>query len=274
MSSGSKETRTGSKILVESAVMIAVATVLSLFKFIDLPYGGSVTIASMLPIIIISYRHGVKNGLLAGLAYAILQQLLGFKTLSYVTSWQSVVAVMLLDYIVAFTVVGLGGMFRKKSSQSGALVCGTITVCILRYICHVISGATVWAGLSIPTNAALIYSIGYNATYMIPETIVTAELAYYIGSVLNFRNDSITYVSNTSKKSIPVLNWIAGLILTVAVFIDVRAVFSYLQNAETGEFDATGFAQVNWVFVIAVAAVAAVIAAVLFVISSKRDKER
>ncbi|MBO6214127.1 MAG: energy-coupled thiamine transporter ThiT, partial [Lachnospiraceae bacterium] len=158
------------KMIVESAIMIAIASVLSMFKLIDLPYGGSVTIACMLPVIIISYRYGIKWGMLTGLVFSIIQQLLGLNTLSYVTTWQSVLAVVLLDYIIAFMATGLGGAFREKiPSQPKALVLGTILVCVVRYICHVISGATVWAGLSIPTNAALAYSFGYNATYMLPE---------------------------------------------------------------------------------------------------------
>ena len=71
----------------------------------------------MLPIIIIAYRNNIKWGLLTGLAFGIIQQLLGLKTLSWVTTWQSILAVILLDYIVAFTVAGLGGVFRKTTSQ-------------------------------------------------------------------------------------------------------------------------------------------------------------
>ena len=99
--------------LVESAMMVALATVLSLLKIIELPYGGSVTVASMLPMIILAYRHGLGWGFGAGVVYAALQQLLGLNNLSYVTGWQSVLAVIMLDYIVAFTVVGLGGIFRR-----------------------------------------------------------------------------------------------------------------------------------------------------------------
>ncbi|MBE6645692.1 MAG: energy-coupled thiamine transporter ThiT, partial [Ruminococcaceae bacterium] len=131
--------------LVESAMMIALATVLSIFKIIEMPYGGSVTIASMLPMVILAYRHGLGWGIGAGAVYAVLQQLLGLNTLSYVTGWQSVVAVIMLDYIVAFTVVGLGGIFKKISkSQRAALAYGSLLVSLLRYACHVISGATVW----------------------------------------------------------------------------------------------------------------------------------
>ena len=260
------------RMLTEAAIMLALATVLSIIKILELPYGGSVTVACMLPVIIISYRHGVKYGLLVAFVYGVIQQLFGLKTLSYVTTWQSVVAVILLDYIIAFTVIGLGGLFRKVSSQSYGLLLGTFLVCALRFLCHVISGATVWAGLSIPTNAALIYSIGYNATYMIPETIVTAAAAYYIGSVLEFRGDSITNLKKEDRAGIPVLNWVSGLIVVVAIVFDAVNIFMHLQNAESGEFDATGFANVNWKLIGVVTAVAVVIPVILLIVSKLTKK--
>ena len=258
--------------LTEAAIMLALATVLSIVKILELPYGGSVTVACMLPVIIIAYRHGVRYGLLVAFVFGVIQQLIGLKTLSYVTTWQSVVAVILLDYIVAFTVIGLGGAFRKVSSQAYGLLLGTFLVCFLRFVCHVISGATVWAGLSIPTNAALIYSIGYNATYMIPETIVTAAAAYYIGSVLDFRGDSITNLKKEDRAGIPVLNWVSGLIVVVAIVFDAVNIFMHLQNAESGEFDATGFASVNWKLIGVVTAVAVIIPLILLVISKLTKK--
>ena len=260
--------------ITEAAIMIALATVLSLIKLLDLPYGGSVTIASMLPVIIIAYRHGLKFGLLTGFVFGIIQQLLDLNTLSYVTSWQSVVAVILLDYLIAFVVLGLGGSFKNISSQPKGLLLGSVLACLVRYICHVISGATVWAGLSIPTNAALAYSIGYNATYMIPETIVTAVVAYYIGSMLDFRSDNITQLGRSDKTGIPVLKWIGGLIAAAALVFDIRTVFSNIQNAETGEFDATGFASVNWILIAAVSVIAIIAAIVLFYISSKKKEKK
>ncbi|MCR4688130.1 MAG: energy-coupled thiamine transporter ThiT [Saccharofermentans sp.] len=261
-----------SRMLAEGAIMLALATVLSLLKILDLPYGGSVTVACMLPCIIISYRYGLKFGALTGLVFAIMQQLLGLKNLSYFTTWQSVVAIILLDYIVAFGVVCFGGLFRKISNQATGLMLGSILVCILRFICHTISGATVWAGLSIPTNAALIYSIGYNATYMVPETIVTALAAYYIGSVIDFREASIKHVSSKGETKAPYLKWIAGLVVVGALVFDIVSVFMHLQNAETGDFDITGLASANWTLVAIVSAAALVIAGCLFIISSKKNK--
>ena len=120
--------------LVECAIMIALATVLSMVKLAELPYGGSITIASMLPIAIIAYRRGMGWGLGSAFVYAVIQQLLGLNSLSYVTTWQSVVAVILLDYIVAFTVVGFAGIFRNAiKSQAAALTLGC--VCIRPPLC-------------------------------------------------------------------------------------------------------------------------------------------
>lgn len=190
--------------LVESAVMVALATVLSRIEIVDLPYGGSVTIASMLPIAIIAYRHGLGWGLGAGLVHGVIQQLFGLNNLQWVSGWQSVLAVILLDYIVAFAVVGLAGVFRKAvKNQATALTLGCVLVCVLRYICHVISGATVWAGLSIPTQAALGYSFIYNATYMLPETIILVVAALYVGSTVDFRAETPTRCAEKRKLETP-----------------------------------------------------------------------
>lgn len=256
--------------IAETAIMLALGIVLSLVKLLDLPYGGSITVACMLPVILIAYRYGIGYGLITGLLFGISQQLLGLNTLSYVTTWQSIVAVIMLDYIVAFAVIGFGGLFRRISNQATGLVAGVIFVCVLRFLCHVISGATVWAGLSIPDNAALIYSIGYNATYMIPETIVTAVAAYYVGSVLDFRGPAITHLSGKKETKLPVLSWIAGFLIAGAVIFDVVNVFMFIQNAETGEFDVTGLVNVNWQMILIVTVICFVVAGILTIFATKK----
>ena len=263
-----------SRRLTEAAIMIAIATILSILKLASLPYGGSVTIASMLPIIIIGYRHGVRWGLLSGLAYGVIQQLLDVNTLSYATSWKAAVAIILLDYIVAFMVAGLGGVFRNKLKQPIALLWGAILISVLRYACHVISGATVWAGLSIPSKAALAYSLSYNATYMVPEAIVTALIAYYIGSVLDFGNDTLRYYTVKNENKIPAAKIIAGIIIAGSLIFDTVSVFSKLQNAESGEFDITGLSAVNWTPVIIVSVCAVVAAILLFTVFSKKKNSK
>ena len=251
--------------LVECAVMIALASALSFFPILKMPYGGSVTFASMLPIILIAYRNGFGWGLGSGFAFAFIQQMLGLDNLSYVSTWQSVLAVIILDYALAFVVLGLGGIFRGKlKNQSVEMVLGTVFVCAIRYLCHVISGATVWAGISIPTKAALIYSIGYNATYMIPEVIVTAVVAYYVASMIDFRKEKIGMISASNEKiklptSCKVLRIVSTTAVVAATVFDAVAVFSHIQDGDSGEFTFAHMGEVAWTPVIIVSAVAAVI---------------
>ena len=111
--------------LVESGLMLALATILSMVKVLDLPYGGSITAFSALPILLVGYRHGTAHGLFTAFAYALMQLILGLNTLNYATSVGAAVAIVILDYLLAFTVLGLGGIFRKKvQSQGAALVLG------------------------------------------------------------------------------------------------------------------------------------------------------
>ena len=258
--------------LVESAMMVALATVLSVFKIIEMPYGGSVTIASMLPMIILAYRHGALWGIGSGGVYAVLQQLLGLNTLSYVTGWQSVVAVITLDYILAFTLVGLGGIFRRMcKTQSCALVSGAALVTLLRYVCHVISGATVWAGLSIPDGAALIYSIGYNATYMLPEAIILIAVSHYIGCAVDFSKPIPERAVTQHRQGDYSLNILGGLSFLLALVVDVWLIAPNLQDEETGEFILQGLQNVEWIAVGIVSVLAAAIGTALLVIS-KRNK--
>lgn len=253
--------------LIECAMLIAIATVLSLIKLVDLPYGGSVTAASMLPMIIIAYRNGFGWGLGSGLVYGVIQQLLGLHTLSWVTTWQSVVAVILLDYVISFAVTCAGGIFRKKINHSGtAVALGALFACVLRYACHVISGCTVWAGLSIPTTAALTYSFAYNATYMLPETIVLMVVGYYIGTVLDFEKD--IPVRRPYEKG-GKLQLAAGIFCAAAVIFDTVSVFAKLQDGETGDFVISNLSLVNWPLVGIVTAVCVIPAVILFVLGKK-----
>lgn len=258
--------------LTESAIMLAFATVLSLIKVIDLPYGGSITACSMLPILIIAYRYGTAWGLFTAAAFSLLQLVTGMNSVGYFTSPGAVTAVILLDYIIAFMVLGLGGIFRNRvKSQSTAMVLGGLLACVLRYICHTISGCTVWAGLSIPDSDALIYSLAYNATYMVPETIILLLGAVYVSRVLDFRSENITRIQVQAKKPdlAVFFSGVAKTALLVAAVWDVVSIFPCLQNPETGDFDITGINTVNWVSVGIVTAVGVVLAVVFFLLCKR-----
>ena len=179
------------RILTESAIMVALATVLSLLKIWEAPYGGSVTVISMAPIIILSLRRGVKTGLLAGFAHSLIQLLLGLNNVAWIPDAGGIVVCILTDYILPFTLLGLAGCFRnvkftgsEKTNLILSAVLGTLLVCLLRYLCHVVSGAVIWYALDLdwyaddPTHivhkyGAWMFSAIYNGGYMLPETIVT-----------------------------------------------------------------------------------------------------
>ncbi len=132
--------------LCECAVMVALATVLSLIK-IEFPYGGSITICSMLPILIIGYRYKPLVGCLTGVAYGLIQMLFGMSNFAYATSWQAALMILFFDYLIAFGVIGLGGVFRGIKNQAVGLALGALLASVLRFLCHFLSGITVWAVL-------------------------------------------------------------------------------------------------------------------------------
>ena len=261
--------KTNIRALTESSIMIALSIVFGFVKLIDMPYGGSVTLASMLPIIIIAYRHGAGWGIGAALANSLVQLITGISYFSYFTTWQSILALVLFDYIFAFAVFGLGGIFRGRLSQGAALSLGALLTSAVRYICHVISGATVWAGLSIPSGAALIYSFGYNATYMIPETIILVLAALYLGQLVDFEREIPTRKrSDVIDRAGAIAISLAGLVALSAVAADLALIFPKLQNAADGSFDITGLKEVPWGIVLAVT-LTAVLAVLLILIIPK-----
>ena len=188
--------------LVTSAVMISMAFVLSFVKFTGLPYSGSVTCFSMVPIVILGCMYGNVWGLGCGLIYGVLQAMQGAMLSKAFIGMGAgeIVAVCFLDYIAAFTVLGLGGMFIKKAvdeNNTGKIItCGAIgafVVSAMRYVIHIISGAVLYGsyaewffteefvngfGNAILDNfsgagLATVYSAVYNGLYMIPEIIIT-----------------------------------------------------------------------------------------------------
>ncbi|MEG1176855.1 MAG: energy-coupled thiamine transporter ThiT [Ruthenibacterium sp.] len=175
------------RILVECALMIAVGTVLAQIKIFEMPYGGSVTLLAMLPFILVSLRHGVKWGLATGFVNSLLQMLLGFYAPPTGTVW-AFVGMILLDYVLAFTVLGLAGWFVSffKNKTAGIAV-GTAAVCFLRFLCSFFSGMLIWssyqsyyewaAGLPVA-----LYSLLYNGSYMLPELVLTT-----LGAVLLYK---------------------------------------------------------------------------------------
>ena len=259
--------------LCEAGIMIAMSTVLAMLKLIDMPYGGSVTFAQMLPILIFAYRHGPRYGMAAALAASLIQLLLGMENFSYLplVTWYSVVVLALLDYVVAYSAFGIAGFFKKKYDSKTAIIFGAIIASIVRYLCHVISGFTAWAAFELPSGAVLAYSFGYNATYMIPETIVLVAACVYITSAIDFSKEIPVRAKSGAESSLAFMRPLSGLAIFVAVLVDTVLVFSELQNAETGDFDLAGLANVDWLAFSVVTAACVLTAFILYIIGKKAN---
>lgn len=165
--------------LVEGALMVAIAVVLNEFtKFIPMPFGGGVTICSMLPVVIYSFRFGWRRGLLVGGAFSLVELLFGVDNVAYATSALMAAGIILLDYIVPYTVIGLAGLFKTKRLE-GSYVLGIVVTFTLRFLCHFATGWMIWDALW-PNEfglAAPVYSLAYNGSYMLGEAVLTGVVA-------------------------------------------------------------------------------------------------
>ena len=175
-----------------------------------LPFGGQVTLVSMLPVVLIAYRHGVRWGMACGFGYALMEMALGGGTLS--AAFQPgyfgdgamlgrAALMVMLDYVLAFSALGLGGCTRGFFRKPGlGLMMGSLVALTTRYCAHVCSGYILFGGWAAwfftqegfpawgaalvealsPDALALVYSLVYNGMYMIPEIILTALVALLI----------------------------------------------------------------------------------------------
>ena len=187
------------RFLAEGAVMLALATILSLIK-IDLPLGGGITLVSMLPIIIMSHRWGWKWGLMVSGLHATIQLLLGLDNVSYASNFLMALGVIFLDYLVPYTVLGFSGVAEKVFGKTDrAVFVGILVTFLLRFLCHYITGVWVWGGwaegtyLGIGTPTPWIYSAVYNGWYMLFEIIITECVAMILYQALGkyFRREDI-----------------------------------------------------------------------------------
>ena len=201
------------KRLTESAMLLSLALVLEVVSKMcvpPMPFGGQVTLASMLPVVLIAHRHGVRRGLAAGLCFGFLEMARGGGTVT--AAFQPgyfgdgamlgrALLMVLLDYVLAFTLLGLGGWARHLIRRPGlALMAGSVAALTARYAAHVLSGCILFGGWAEwfftqdgfpawgaqlaasldPALLGLVYSVVYNGMYMVPEIILTALAAVAI----------------------------------------------------------------------------------------------
>jgi thiamine transporter len=170
--------------LVESGVLLALGFVLSMLKVKLIPGGGSVTLVSMLPIVLLAYKYGPSWGLLVGLIHGLLQIVEGGLDAPPVQDAISYILVFLLDYALAWAVVGLlAGLLRKVGKPQVSLALGAVVGIAGRFLCSFTSGVIIWGVYAPEGQSAVIYSLASNATYLVPEMVFTALVGVALISV-------------------------------------------------------------------------------------------
>ena len=183
------------RVLVECAILVALATALSLVRIFKMPLGGEVTLASMLPICVISVRHGLKYGLFSSFVYSLFELLIGI-TLDGLLGWGltpwMLIGCILFDYVIAFTAIGLAGIFRKHG-EGGAYL-GITLALFVRFLSHLVSGYVIFKNLeqwelfgAVFQNSPLLYAVCYNGLFMLPELVITVVVVLILMRIPYFK---------------------------------------------------------------------------------------
>lgn len=158
------------KKIVYGGICISIAFILSYIKIFNLPQGGSITLASMFPLVLYAMMFGPVAGIVAGAAYGILQLIQDM--------WVLNIMQLLLDYPLAFGSIGLAGLAPKSIKNLSVRTIIALTVAFIsRCIMHVISGAVFFAHYAPEGMNPWVYSIGYNGSFLLGELIITLALA-------------------------------------------------------------------------------------------------
>lgn len=148
------------RVLAELAISIALAVVCSFIKVWEMPQGGSIAL-TMVPIFVITFRRGPFAGMAAGAVYGLISLAIAGQVYHPMS--------ILLDYALAFGALGVAGFFKKTPL---GIVTGTCVGTACRYVCSLLSGALLFAEYAPEGQNPWIYSIIYNATYMLPELLI------------------------------------------------------------------------------------------------------
>ena len=178
--------KTKTQKLTLTAVLTALAIVLSFVKLWEMPLGGSITLGSMLPVMLVSIVLGVKWGLASGAVFAtfqLVQALASANVFPYCETGLTLTVCVLFDYVVPFALIGLAGAFRGVSIgrlQNAGAYLGIFLVCLIRFLSHFITGVAIWGQWAPDGMGKYLYSLLYNGGYMLPELGISLLLAVLI----------------------------------------------------------------------------------------------
>ena len=183
--------------LTECAIMLALSFALSCAKLFEMPMGGSVTVASMLPVMLISIKYGVSTGLATCFVYSLtqlMQAVASANVFPYCETPTTLVLCILFDYVVPFTVLGLAGLFHKmkltKNTEINIYI-GIISVVVLRFLCHFITGVAIWGQWAPEGMGKYLYSFLYNGGFLSLDFLICIVCA-----VLMFRKAELRKLVN------------------------------------------------------------------------------
>jgi thiamine transporter len=175
------------RMLTESALMLAVATVLGLLPIYSFPNGGSITIGSMIPIILISIKYPFYWSLAVAMVYSAIQMMTGFYAPPTETLL-SYIAVVLLDYVFAFGVLALAGLLYKALYAIKVMqrrLCAAMVACfLLRFAFHYTSGLIIWGSYAPEGQPVWLYSLVYNGPYMLGEIFISGFIVLLTADIL------------------------------------------------------------------------------------------
>ena len=152
-------------VLVKTSILLAIAFVLNHIILLKMPQGGSITAFSMFAIFLAAYLFGPRQGILAGMAYGLLDLVLN----PYVVHPMQI----FLDYPLAFGAIGIGGLLRNKKF---GIITGYLLGVLGRYLVVVLSGIIFWGGYAAEGFNTVTWSFFYNMTYMLPEAAATVAI--------------------------------------------------------------------------------------------------
>lgn len=191
--------------LTECSIMLALSIVLSFVTIYKMPMGGSVTLLSMLPVMLLGLKYGLGTGVCTAFMFAVFQLAYGFfsgDVFVYCVTPLMVVICILFDYLVPYTLLGFTGIFRKacakreekKTANYVLILAGFIVIIALRFLCHFITGVSIWGQFAPEGQTKIAYSLIYNIQYMLPECIITT-----IGAAILLKIPPIKKILGTDK---------------------------------------------------------------------------
>lgn len=158
------------RMLANAALCLALAFVLSYIKLFDLPQGGAVTAASLLPIIAFAYSYGLAPGLVVGVAYGLLQMIQD--------PWIVTPVQAILDYPLAFACIALAAVARRLPDSWGWLA-GMALAAVGRFVCHTFTGVVFFAEYAEGTGMTpFVYSVSYNSFVFVDMAICAVVMAF------------------------------------------------------------------------------------------------